>query len=354
MTSARDARSAPRALHPPPSPALRAGEGKGERVFALATFLLLAACTTAPTAPTASPPSAAVTAAPVAAAPPPAPPPAPLPIPVPPRPTIPPANHAERRAQESAELRAHHINRMQERLATAPEVLHRSCRFESEIPSAPPAGRVVITFDDGPEPGNTERILEVLERQAVPATFFLVGSKASRHPELVQRIRASGRHAIGNHSWDHPNFHDLPEAAQADEVLRAEAATGTEPPPDRLGLAPLFRYPYGNSSCPTNDLLHARGYRIVGWHVDSCDWAFDRDGSVDTHEALACGVLAQNRRNFVDHVLASVRAHNGGIVLLHEIHADTVAHLETILERLREAGFRFESIDETDFATSMR
>jgi peptidoglycan/xylan/chitin deacetylase (PgdA/CDA1 family) len=141
--------------------------------------------------------------------------------------------------------------------------------------------------------------------------FFMIGTKMQSHPDLVKKVQVAGHLIIGNHSWSHPNFHDISPSEQIMEIVKAEEISGGSFTPR------LFRYPYGNASCETNDYLHAHGYRIVGWHVDSCDWAYERTGEVDVKEALSCGVLPQYRKDFVGHVVSAVRAHNGGIVLIH-------------------------------------
>ena len=251
-------------------------------------------------------------------------------------------------AAETAAMRKHHLRRLADRFTLEPAVLHQTCRYESEISTAPPANKVVLSFDDGPQSEQTEFILDVLKRHQISGTFFLIGQKAKEHPELVTRIWADGRHTVGNHSWSHPNFHEISVEEQAMEVLKYEEAPSIGPTPK------LFRYPYGNSSCETNNLLHDRGYRIVGWHIDSCDWAFDKAGSVDAKEALSCGVLSQNRDNFVEHVVSSVRAHKGGIVLMHEIHPNTLKKLDEIITRLKEDGFVFGSIEDSDFIPDLR
>lgn len=252
------------------------------------------------------------------------------------------------RDDETAKIRKHHLQRLNDRLTVDPGVLHETCKYESEISTHPPAKRVVLTFDDGPEPGQTDFILETLKRHDIKAAFFLIGRKAQQHPELVERIRAAGHHLAGSHSWDHPNFHDISVADQAGEVLKSDELLMSNQ------SLKLFRYPYGNSSCATNALLHSRGYKIVGWHVDSCDWAFDRSGSVDAKEALSCGVLAQNRNDFVDHVASAVRGHNGGIVLMHEIHPNTLRRLDEIIGRLLRDGFVFGALDDPEFSASLR
>ncbi len=249
---------------------------------------------------------------------------------------------------ETTEIRRHHLNRLDDRLKIDAAALHQTCKYESEISTAPPAKRVVLSFDDGPELGQTEYILEILKKHEIQGAFFLIGEKAKVHPALVRKILESGHHTVGNHSWSHPNFHEISLDQQANEVQKFEEAPANGP------VKLLFRYPYGNSSCETNALLHSRGYRIVGWHVDSCDWAFDKAGMVDEKEAISCGVLAQNKNNFVEHVVSTVHAHKGGIVLLHEIHPNTIRKLEEIIVRLKEDGFIFGSIEDTDFVSSLR
>ncbi|HZX31119.1 MAG TPA: polysaccharide deacetylase family protein [Rhodocyclaceae bacterium] len=250
--------------------------------------------------------------------------------------------------EETTKTRQHHLKRLADRLTVDPAVLRQSCKYESDISTRPPAKRVALTFDDGPEPGRTEFILETLKKHEIKAAFFLIGRKAEQHPQLVAQIRAAGHHVAGSHSWDHPNFHDISVEEQAKEVLKSDGLLMGDQ------TLKLFRYPYGNSTCDTNNLLRTHGYRIVGWHVDSCDWAFDRTGSIDTKEAVSCGVLAQNRSDFVGHVVSSVRGHNGGIVLLHEIHPNTLKRLDEIIVKLKEDGFVFGSIDEPEFAPSLR
>ena len=189
-------------------------------------------------------------------------------------------------------VRHAHLRRLQERLDTPEEELHRTCRFESDIATLPPQGVVALTFDDGPEPGHTEEILAILERHQVPATFFLIAEKAHAHPELVARMKALPGAVLGNHSWSHPNFHDIPVDEQREQIVHADAQLRPE-----LAAAPVFRYPYGNSSCEGNDQVHALGYRIVGWHVDSCDWAFDGPEGLTARELQICGRIASGDSN---------------------------------------------------------
>ena len=258
-----------------------------------------------------------------------------------------PAQH-EPPESETAQIRRVHLKRLDDRLTIPHNDLKAQCRYESDISTAPPAKHVVLTFDDGPDATQTEFILETLGKYKINATFFMIGDKMERHPELVAKVRAAGNQVIGNHSWNHPNFHDISPSEQITEIDKVETVG--------IDTAPLkvFRYPYGNSTCEANDYLHRHGYRIVGWHVDTCDWAFDKTGEVDVKEAISCEVLPQYRDNFAGHVVSSVRAHNGGIVLMHEIHPNTLKKLDEIITTLIADGFVFGSIEDTDFQNDLR
>ena len=258
-----------------------------------------------------------------------------------------PAAHADRPHRHPIEIRAARVRSLAEQV-NQPDTLKQACRFESDIPTPPPPGIVSLSFDDGPEPGATEAILALLDKHQVPASFFLIAAKAQRHPELAALVKAHPLALVGNHSWSHPNFHDIPPPQQASELARSDTTLAA------LEAPKLFRYPYGNSSCESNTQLQQLGYRIVGWHVDSCDWAFDKTGSIDAHEAKICGVDKANREHFVDHVFSAVKARKGGIVLMHEIHPNTLAQLDALIQRLLAAGFSFAPLTHPGFEASLR
>ncbi len=248
----------------------------------------------------------------------------------------------------AVEIRAARVRGLAEQINRPPQELQQTCRFESDIATPPPAGFVSLSFDDGPEPGATEAILALLDKHQIPASFFLIAAKAQRHPELAARVKAHPLALVGNHSWSHPNFHDIAPDRQASELTRSDTALAA------LESPKLFRYPYGNSSCESNTELQRLGYRVVGWHVDSCDWAFDKTGSIDAHEAKICGVDKADREHFVDHVVNAVKARKGGIVLMHEIHPNTLAQLDTLIQRLLAEGFQFAPLTAPGFEASLR
>ena len=217
------------------------------------------------------------------------------------------------------------------------------CAYESEIAKKPPFKTVSLTFDDGPSPERTEFILSILEKYNIPATFFLIGEKVKKHPDLVERIAKSGHHLMGNHSWQHPNFHEIDVDQQEREIAQTQQAV------QLYTAEKYFRYPYGNSTCESREQLHQLGYKIVGWHIDSCDWAFDKTGSVSEHDAQICEVKAHNTSSFIDHTLEAIRERGGGIVLLHDIHPNTLKQLEALIVRLQREEFHFERLDGAAF-----
>ncbi|MFB9277901.1 polysaccharide deacetylase family protein [Cohnella cellulosilytica] len=127
--------------------------------------------------------------------------------------------------------------------------------------------KIALTFDDVPDPRYTPRVLDILKRKGVRASFFVVGTRARKHPDLVKRIHREG-HDIGNHSYSHPDFSKMTLARVQDQILRAEAAITSA-----VGLRPrLVRPPYGEIVPRQLEWAKRRGYTVVNWDVDSSDW----------------------------------------------------------------------------------
>jgi peptidoglycan/xylan/chitin deacetylase (PgdA/CDA1 family) len=219
--------------------------------------------------------------------------------------------------------------------STALEPSALACRYASDIVAPPPHMRVALTFDDGPDANGTPYILDVLAKYKIHATFFMIGRSAAHYPELVDRVVRAGHLIVGNHSYTHPDFHKLSVVDQQNETLENIKVIGQYQTPK------FFRYPYGNSTCEENDFVHRLGYKIVGWHVDSCDWAFNKTGSVDPARAKICEVQPQFMSNFQAHVVDRLHARKGGILLMHEIQPNTIRQLEDIVQTLIHDGFTF-------------
>jgi len=121
-----------------------------------------------------------------------------------------------------------------------------------------------LTFDDGPHPEYTPRLLDILAQHGAKATFFMVGETAQRYPELVQQVALAG-HAIGNHSWDHPSFPMISRRerwAQLHACAKALAPYGQR----------LFRPPYGHQSKGSRLDALLLGYQVITWSLHVEDW----------------------------------------------------------------------------------
>ena len=190
-------------------------------------------------------------------------------------------------------------------------------------PAAPgSAGVVYLTFDDGPNPVWTPRVLELLARHRAQATFFVLGRSAAAHPELVRQEHAAG-HGVGNHTWSHHRLTGLGDGELAAEVSSTSAAI------QRATGVPVrcLRPPYATVDRASAQRVGALGLRLVLWDIDTRDWL--RPGA---------GVIAGR-------VLGRVRA--GDVVLMHDGGGDrsqTVAALEQLLTDLSARGFRFAAL----------
>jgi peptidoglycan/xylan/chitin deacetylase (PgdA/CDA1 family) len=185
---------------------------------------------------------------------------------------------------------------------------------------------VALTFDDGPSPESTPRILATLRRLHVKATFFVIGYLADQYRALVRREIRAGM-TVGNHSFNHPMvppFDELPRKLIDDEIALGAASDG------RAGVtATLFRPPEGSFSDVVVNAAQALGERVVLWSVDATDW----------EPGITAAAIAHR-------VLSTVRP--GSIVILHDGGGDrsaTVAALPTIVKGIRARGLRLVALE---------
>jgi chitin deacetylase len=182
---------------------------------------------------------------------------------------------------------------------------------------------IALTFDDGPWPGYTAQILEILKKNDVKATFFVVGQVLNNYPDLGKRIVTEG-HTIGNHTWNHW-YHYFNKQAASLEIDRTSdliyKTTGTK--------TTLFRPPGGMLHNGLAAYAKSKNYTVVMWSADSIDYA------LPSPPVLVNRVLKQ--------------ASPGGIVLLHDgggPRKNTVAALPTMISKLKKQGYRFVTIPE--------
>lgn len=187
--------------------------------------------------------------------------------------------------------------------------------------------RIALTFDDGPDPAFTPRVLEILAARRVRASFFLVGERAARAPDVVRAIAHAG-HEIGSHGWSHRSLWLCGPARTDEEIARAQgtlgALTGTPPA--------LFRPPWGMVNAAMFAALRRHGQRCVLW-------------SIQPEGLRPASAAAQ-----VDRVLR--RAHPGAIVDLHDAEGTPGAParlceaLPAMIDGLAAAGYGFATVGE--------
>lgn len=196
---------------------------------------------------------------------------------------------------------------------------------ETILTQGPRTRMIALTFDDVPDPRFTPQLLDVLRKYHVKATFFVVGSRAEKHPGLVARIIREG-HVIGNHSYNHPEFGKLGMNEFRTQIIRTEniisALAGYKPR--------LIRPPYGDISEPQLKWAKVHGYKLVNWNVDSLDW-----------RGLS---KAQVRNNIVAH------AGKGAIILQHggggkgSNLQGTIQALPEVITIMRKRGYTFVTV----------
>ena len=198
-------------------------------------------------------------------------------------------------------------------------------------------GKLALTFDDGPDPDWTPKILDILKAKGVHASFFIIGENAEANPDLVQRLVAEG-HDVGNHTFTHPNLGDIPASLVTLEINATqrlfEALTGRS--------MRLFRAPFlGDAEPSTSDeivpieIAQSMGYVSVGLHVDPNDW------QEPTAEEITERVLEQ-----VSDANPEVSGH---VILLHDSGGDrsqTVAALPGLIDALRAKGYDLVPVSE--------
>jgi peptidoglycan/xylan/chitin deacetylase (PgdA/CDA1 family) len=181
---------------------------------------------------------------------------------------------------------------------------------------------IAQTFDDGPSAKLTPELLDILAAHHIHATFFVIGENAARHPEILQRAVREG-HEIGNHSWSHPAFGKMSDAAvrrelqKTDDVIRA--AIGKSPT--------LMRPPYGSITAREKKWIHSEfGYTTILWDVDPLDWK--RPGS----SVVASRIVRETRP--------------GSIILSHDIHPGTIKAMPEVFDKLQAKGFKFVTVSQ--------
>jgi peptidoglycan/xylan/chitin deacetylase (PgdA/CDA1 family) len=194
-------------------------------------------------------------------------------------------------------------------------------------------GEIALTFDDGPNPAWTPRLLDTLAAQNVHATFFLLGGFAQAGPDLVRRIAAAG-HLIGNHTWSHPDLSRTSAGKIRDELQRTTATL------EQITGAPvrLFRPPFGARRPAVFRIARELGLRPVLWNAMTSDWSNPSAERITAKLARKADRLTQ-RGHAVNMVL-----HDGGHRALNTNREPSVTAAAALLARYA-ATHRFVRLD---------
>ena len=208
-------------------------------------------------------------------------------------------------------------------IASSGPVAARPPRAPASYNSVETSRRVLaLTFDDGPHPELTPRLLDILRHHGVRATFYVVGRNVEAYPDIARRIVSEG-HEIANHTWSHPSLTKL-GAAQ----LRREVESTSEIIQRVTGRRPTnIRPPYGaiNESV-RRTLLQDHGLDVIMWSVDPLDWR--RPGPAVVTQRLVEGAAP------------------GAILLAHDIHPGTIEAIPATITQLKAKGYGFATVSQ--------
>ena len=191
---------------------------------------------------------------------------------------------------------------------------YTSCNVDGSV--------VAMTFDDGPHPKLTPRLLDMLKERNIKATFFVVGKCVAEYPDIAKRIVDEG-HEIANHSWNHPQLTKLSPSAFDAEISQTNAAIEKA-----TGVRPVtMRPPYGAINAGlTKRLNEEYGLSVILWSVDPQDWKIRKSDHVSSH-------IIKNTAP-------------GAIILAHDIHPSTIDAMPAALDTLQSKGYKFATVTE--------
>jgi len=178
---------------------------------------------------------------------------------------------------------------------------------------------IVLTFDDGPWPGNTERVLKALADNCTKALFFPIGKHSGWHPEILKQVAAAG-HTIGSHTWSHKDLTKLtPDEAKAEiekGIAAVSIALGNKP------VGPFFRFPALRNPPEMVKYLGERNIGIFSTDMDSFDFKIHKPEQV------------------IKSVMTKLEKHGKGIILMHDFQHGTSEAVPELLKRLKAGGYK--------------
>ncbi|HXY90225.1 MAG TPA: polysaccharide deacetylase family protein, partial [Xanthobacteraceae bacterium] len=180
-------------------------------------------------------------------------------------------------------------------------------------------GEVVLTFDDGPWPGNTEKVLKTLADECIKATFFPIGKHATWSPQILKDVAAAG-HSIGSHTWSHKNLEKMPFDQAKEEVEKGLSAVQWAL--DGAESAPFFRFPQLKHPPQVVEYLGKRNIAMFSTDFDSFDFKMRKPEQV------------------IKSVMDKLEKNGKGIILMHDFQHATAEALPELLKQMKEKGYK--------------
>jgi peptidoglycan/xylan/chitin deacetylase (PgdA/CDA1 family) len=174
------------------------------------------------------------------------------------------------------------------------------------------AREILFTFDDGPNPKTTPKLLDALAAHDIKAMFFVLGERiaTTEGRSIMERAHREGHH-IGNHTYSHQNLKTLSEQEIRDELNKTQDIIGA-----CAHECKFFRPPYGATNVTVNKILQEEGYMTILWTVDTEDWKRKTDAA------------------WVDYAMDQIKSREDSNVLMHDIHPSTVNNVEDFIKRI--------------------
>ncbi|MFJ8263218.1 polysaccharide deacetylase family protein [Rummeliibacillus sp. NPDC094406] len=204
-------------------------------------------------------------------------------------------------------------------LSSINSILAKPFKVEVRKPIKKKSNKLVaLTFDDGPSDAVTPKVLKILKKHNIKATFFMVGSQVNANPKMAKQVQEAG-HEIGNHTYSHPNLKNLTNTQIKSQLTRTSAAikkaTGHNPT--------LFRPPYGSFD---NRVRAQTKLPVILWSVDTRDWEH------------------HNSQKLLEYV--KKETYPGAVILMHDIHMPTADGLDAVITYLEKQGYSFVTVSE--------
>ena len=197
--------------------------------------------------------------------------------------------------------------------------------------------QVALTFDDGPYGAPTQEIVDILKKENVHATFFMMGKNVEKYPHLAKEIAQNGN-SIGNHTYDHPrNLTQMSSTQLNEEISKTDRAIASSTDIHTK----LFRPPYDRLTNALRKKMEAKGYTIVLWNIDPKDWDYANSPS-----SLIEQTIFTNEKPTMVIVM-----HDGRDTQINYPRNNTIDALPVIIHHLKQQGYTFVTIDQLSTTT---